>query len=95
MCECTWTKYHISYSSTQDGITPLYVASGQGQTDVVNILIRNGADINLASNVHCITVQVSAAMVVIVHLLACSCFLLASLLQMIEISYAVTMFMMQ
>ena len=36
---------------TQDGITPVYVASGQGQSSVVNILIRNGADINLANNV--------------------------------------------
>ena len=36
---------------TQDGITPLYVASQNGHSDVVNILIRNGADINLAHNV--------------------------------------------
>ena len=36
---------------TQDGATPLYVASQEGHSDVVNILIRNGADINLATNV--------------------------------------------
>ena len=36
---------------TQDGITPLYAASLKGHSDVVNILTRNGADINLASKV--------------------------------------------
>ena len=33
---------------TQDGATPLCVASWKGHSDVVNILLRNGADINLA-----------------------------------------------
>ena len=32
---------------TQDGVTPLYIASQKGHSDVMNILIRNGADINL------------------------------------------------
>ena len=36
---------------TQDGETPLYVASQNGHSDVVYILIRNGADINMACNV--------------------------------------------
>ena len=31
----------------QDGVTPLYIASQKGYSDVMNILIRNGADINL------------------------------------------------
>ena len=36
---------------TQDGATPLYAASGKGHSDIVDILIRNGADVNLATNV--------------------------------------------
>jgi ankyrin repeat protein len=32
------------------GATPLYIASQNGHSDIVNILIRNGADINLARN---------------------------------------------
>ena len=59
---------------TQTGATPLYIASGKGHSDVVNILIKNGADINLARKVWrysivaythtvhaCITVESSAA----------------------------------
>ena len=37
---------------TQDGPIPLYVASWNGHSDVVNILIRNGADVNLAWQVY-------------------------------------------
>ena len=37
---------------TQDGATPLYMASQNGHSDVVNVLIRIGADVcNLACNV--------------------------------------------
>ena len=36
---------------TQDGATPLFMASQNGRSDVVNILIRNGADVNMAANV--------------------------------------------
>ena len=42
---------HIIIPLTQDGATPLYIASEKGHRDIVNILIRNGADINLARNV--------------------------------------------
>ena len=41
----------IAHSSiiilTQDGATPLYIASHNGHYDVVNILIKRGADIHL------------------------------------------------
>ena len=40
-----------SYFLTQDGTSPLVLASQNGHSDVVNILIRNGADINLANKV--------------------------------------------
>ena len=40
------------YSFTQDGATPLYIVSQKGYSDIVNILIRNGADVNLAHNVY-------------------------------------------
>ena len=37
--------------ATQDGETPLYIASQNGHSDVVNMLIKNGADINLTFKV--------------------------------------------
>ena len=33
----------------QDGISPVYTASGNGYTEVVDLLVQAGADINLAS----------------------------------------------
>ena len=36
---------------TQDGATPLFIASQNGHRDIVNTLIRNGADINQPLNV--------------------------------------------
>ena len=38
----------MHFPLTQDGTTPLYIASQNGHSDVVNILIRNGADVNLS-----------------------------------------------
>ena len=35
----------------QDGISPLYVASQEGHTDVVDLLVRAGADIHQATKV--------------------------------------------
>ena len=51
-----FNKYHAVNSShcsslSQDGATPLIVASGRGHSDVVNILLRGGAGVNLAMNV--------------------------------------------
>ena len=43
---------HANIPLTQDGATPLFIASQNGHSDVVNILIKNGADINLARNVY-------------------------------------------
>ena len=42
---------HVIIPLTQDGGTPLYIASQNGHSDVVNILTRNGADVNLACDV--------------------------------------------
>ena len=39
------SSLHVIIPLIQDGATPLFVASEQGHSDVVNILIRNGADI--------------------------------------------------
>ena len=47
-------RYFISIiinSLTQDGITPLFMASQKGHTDIVNILIDNNASVNMARNV--------------------------------------------
>ena len=36
---------------SQNGETPLFVASQKGHSDTVTILIRSGANINMAKNV--------------------------------------------
>ena len=36
---------------TQNGATPLFIGSQKGHSNIVNILIRNGANINKAINV--------------------------------------------
>ena len=43
---CTCSVCSSLIPLTQDGATPLYVASQEGQSDIVSTLIRNGADIN-------------------------------------------------
>ena len=45
------SSLHVIIPPTQDSATPLYIASEKGHRAIVNILIRNGADINLARNV--------------------------------------------
>ena len=43
---------HItSLSVLQDGTTPLFMASQEGHVSIVDILLRNGADPNLAKTV--------------------------------------------
>ena len=36
----------------QDGISPLYVASQEGHTEIVDLLVRAGADVHQAAKVH-------------------------------------------
>ena len=43
----------MHFPLTQNGATPLFIASNNGRSDVVNILIRNGADVNLTFQVLC------------------------------------------
>ena len=38
-------------SHAQDGATPLFIASQHGHSNVVNILIKNGAGVNMAKKV--------------------------------------------
>ena len=40
--------------TVQDGASPLYVASHEGHTDVVDILVKAGADVNQANTVVCL-----------------------------------------
>ena len=39
------------HSHSQDGATALFVASQDGHTSTVDVLLRNGADPNIADNV--------------------------------------------
>ena len=45
------SSLHVIIPLTQDGATPLYIASHEGHSDVVNILMRNRSDINMAFKV--------------------------------------------
>ena len=39
----------VTSFTVQDGISSLYVASENGHTDVVDLLVRAGADVHLAT----------------------------------------------
>ena len=48
----------MSFSELQKGFSPLYVASQEGHTDVVDILLRKGADVNqTATDEVCATIN--------------------------------------
>ena len=47
-CSCTQIIFTLYM---QDGISPLYGASQEGHTDVVDLLVRAGADIHQATKV--------------------------------------------
>ena len=57
VCHITMSLYtvhsslHVITPLTQNGATSMFIASQHGHSDVVNILIRNGAGVNLACNV--------------------------------------------
>ena len=54
---------------TQDGYSPVYAASQNGHTEVVDLLVQAGADIHLASTdeVHVSTHTVSSSVAVVVE----------------------------
>ena len=47
MCICIF-----SHLMAQDGLSPLYVASQYGRTEVVDVLLNAGAGVNQATKVH-------------------------------------------
>ena len=56
------------FTSLQDGISPVCVASGNGHTKVVDLLVQAGADINLTSTeVHVSTHTVSSSVAAVVE----------------------------
>ena len=63
----TLTKF--CYCQTQDGYSPVYVASQEGHTEVVDLLVQAGADINLATTdeVHVSTHTVSCSVAAVVE----------------------------
>ena len=60
--------FPVSYfTCVQDGISPVYAASGKGHTEVVDLLVQAGADIHLASTkVHVSTHTVSSSVAAVV-----------------------------
>ena len=48
---CTYFISYPVFSTKQNGFTPLYNASDKGHTSTVEVLLRNGADPNLATTV--------------------------------------------
>ena len=54
---------------TQDGISPMYAASKNGHTEVVDLLVQAGADIHLATTeeVHISTHTVSSSVAAVVE----------------------------
>ena len=54
---------------TQNGISPVYVASGKGHTEVVDLLVQAGADIHLATTdeVHDSTQTVSSSVAAVME----------------------------
>ena len=57
------------FTSMQDGISPVYVASQNGHTEVVDLLVQAGADIHLATTdeVHVSTHTVSSSVATVVE----------------------------
>ena len=52
----------------QNGISPVYAASHEGQTEVVDLLVQAGADIHLATTkVHVSTHTVSSSVAAVVE----------------------------
>ena len=56
------------FTCVQDGISPVYAASLNGHTEVVDLLVQAGADIHLATTdeVHVSTHTVSSSVAVVV-----------------------------
>ena len=48
-CNIKDTLYCIMLYCTQNGMSPVFVASEEGHTDVVELLVQAGADIHLAT----------------------------------------------
>jgi len=51
--QCAYLGHYslLVYPTIQDGLRPLYVASVGGYTEVVDVLLKAGADPNLATTV--------------------------------------------
>ena len=60
--------FPVSYfTCVQDGISPVYAASQEGHTEVVDLLVQAGADIHLATTkVHVSTHTVSSSVAAVV-----------------------------
>ena len=50
----------------QDGLSPVYAASQEGHTEVVDLLLQAGADIHLANKVQASTQAVSSSVAAVV-----------------------------
>ena len=60
-------QYHVIIPLPQTGTTPLIIASENGYSNVVTILLRNGAGVDVAKNVsHLILVRLISLATIIV-----------------------------
>ena len=51
MLKTTYSTFHVIFPLKQTGATPLFIASHNGHSNVVNILKIHGACVNKATNV--------------------------------------------
>ena len=56
-CKVGRENYINLYHTTQDGSTPLFLASNNGKTDVVDLLVNTGANIHLANKVNYLNID--------------------------------------
>lgn len=51
--------HNIIFSTVQDGASPLHIASQEGEAEVVDTLLKNGADPNVVMKVWETSVHIS------------------------------------
>ena len=64
---------HIILSlAVQGGVSPLYMASKNGHTEIVDLLVRAGADVNQANKVRIVLVPLVSVCHMCTYTMSCS-----------------------